>query len=251
MADWRQRARKPLQLAAIFLGLSLLNSAPAGAAGGPAGPPTTTVLVVNAADSPVPIAAQGTTAVTGTVNIGNSPTVTLGGTPAVAIAGTPTVALASGSSVSVAGNVIVRSSDDPARKGLTIRATCVDRGTRFSTCNLYTVQDGSRFVVESVSAEVTVDHGLPVVAELDDPNGMVAAVPCTLQGSSYVSTGGALDPVDMYSCHVLTRAYVDALGSAQTGLLPIALFVSANNEQNTPAFLEERVVLTGYPVPLQ
>lgn len=41
------------------------------------------VRVVNTEVEPVPIAAQGTTQVAGTVDIGNTPTVTLGGTPTV------------------------------------------------------------------------------------------------------------------------------------------------------------------------
>ena len=52
---------------------------------------TKPVLVVNTPAQPVPTAAQGTTNVAGTVNVGNTPSVTVANTPSVSIAGTPTV----------------------------------------------------------------------------------------------------------------------------------------------------------------
>src|SRR5215469_6273766 len=55
------------------------------------GKPTQNVLVVNGAGHPVPTAAQGTTNVAGTVNVGNTPSVTVANTPSVSITGTPTV----------------------------------------------------------------------------------------------------------------------------------------------------------------
>ena len=54
---------------------------------------TQPVKVVNGAGQPVPTAAQGTTTVAGTVNVGN--------TPNVNVANTPTVTLSSGASVNV------------------------------------------------------------------------------------------------------------------------------------------------------
>jgi hypothetical protein len=49
------------------------------------------VVIVNTASQPVPTAAQGTTAVSGTVSISNAPTVNLASGTAVGIAGTPIV----------------------------------------------------------------------------------------------------------------------------------------------------------------
>ena len=54
---------------------------------------TQPVRVVNGTGQPVPTAAQGTTTVAGTVNVGN--------TPNVNVANTPTVTLSSGGSVAV------------------------------------------------------------------------------------------------------------------------------------------------------
>jgi hypothetical protein len=55
------------------------------------GPPPQNVVVVNGAGQPVPTAAQGTTNVAGTVNVGNTPSVNVMNTPAVTISGTPSV----------------------------------------------------------------------------------------------------------------------------------------------------------------
>ena len=68
------------------------------------------VVVVNGPGQPVPTAAQGTTNVAGTVNVGNTPSVTVANTPSVTVANTPsvnvtntpTVNLAAGGSVTVA-----------------------------------------------------------------------------------------------------------------------------------------------------
>jgi len=54
---------------------------------------TQPVRVVNGTGQPVPTAAQGTTTIAGTVNVGN--------TPSVNVANTPTVTLSSGSSIAV------------------------------------------------------------------------------------------------------------------------------------------------------
>jgi hypothetical protein len=232
-------ALKGLATAAFLVGLAMLDSKPVSAAGPPGG---VQVMVVNDATTPVPVLPQGTTTVAGTVNIGNVPTVTLAGNPVIALAGTPTVTLSPGATVSVGGTVLVRDSDDPVRNGHTVGAQCTDRNQRFTTCQLYTVPNNQRFVVESVSAFITVDHGLPVIAELYGSNGFVTAVPCQIQGGSFVevSVGGPFVAVDLYACHVLTRGYVDP-GD-------IAIAVTSNNEQNIPQFLERQVSLTGYTV---
>src|SRR5215469_8459214 len=51
--------------------------------------PTQNVLVVNGAGQPVPTAAQGTTNVAGTVNVGNTPSVTVANTSVLNNASTP------------------------------------------------------------------------------------------------------------------------------------------------------------------
>jgi hypothetical protein len=91
---------KLMFIVSLFAACALV-AVPAIAQGKP-GPPTQNVLVVNGAGQPVPTAAQGTTNVAGTVNVGNTPSVNVANTPAVSISGTPAVSLAGTPGVTVA-----------------------------------------------------------------------------------------------------------------------------------------------------
>lgn len=78
------------------------------------GKPTQNVLVVNGVGQPVPIAAQGTTNVAGTVSVGNTPNVNVANTPNVNVANQPTVTVGN----TPAAAVPVKDQYDPALQTL-------------------------------------------------------------------------------------------------------------------------------------
>jgi hypothetical protein len=181
-----------IKWAALLIAFSTLNSTPAAAIGNPM---TNNVFVTNGADSPVPISAQGTIQIAGTVNVGN--------TPNVNVATMPPMAIASGQSISVGNTVLMRDSDNPARAGTTIYADCSEAGSNVSNCTVYTVPAGQKFVVESISEQVWVDHGTVVGARLDSigggPIASLAFPFCTLQSATGTQ--------DRYVCTATTRGY--------------------------------------------
>jgi hypothetical protein len=214
MNRFREYALKAAGFSGLYLGLSMLDSAPAGAGPTP-GPPQQDVTVVNGATNPVPVAAQGTTTVAGTVNIGNTPTVALAGTPSVTVSGTPTVALAGpttvtlapGGSVAVGNTVVVRDSDNPGRNGVSFLISAGGYNASGQPGQLYTVPAGKRFVLESISASGVVDHGRTMHLSLFSPPGTASSLPCVLIDGS--GTVGPTGPLDGYVCNLSTRAYLD------------------------------------------
>ena len=80
-------AKSKLTLVASLLAGCVLISVPAfGQKSTLGGPGPSPVLVVNGTGAPVPVAAQGTTNVVGTVNVGNTPNVNIANTPTVTLA---------------------------------------------------------------------------------------------------------------------------------------------------------------------
>ncbi|MBI1757110.1 MAG: hypothetical protein HYR64_08405, partial [Fimbriimonas ginsengisoli] len=152
-------------------------------------PTPTSVVVVNGLAQPVPTAAQGTTTVGGTVNVGNTPsvsisgtptvdvgnfpatttvagTVNVGNTPSVSISGTPTVdvgnsvpAVQSGTWNVGVNNLpavqAVRGADNPALQPWQsgAMATLLDGHFFTDPFTVTTVPGGKRLVIQHVSAE--------------------------------------------------------------------------------------------------
>jgi hypothetical protein len=135
-------------------------------------PSPSQVIVVNGTGSPVPVAAQGTTTVAGTVNVGNTPTVNVANTPnvnvantpSVSISGTPTVSLAAGGSVSVTNPLDSQSNPTPLAimEGAQIyEDTCSTGfgGNNFAKCNFHALPAGKRLVIQEFDDDVLVETG--------------------------------------------------------------------------------------------
>ena len=168
--DYRYQARRPVQkenamtpnLRKWMIALSLfaactLIAVPAIAQSKPApGPPPQNVVVVNGAGQPVPTAAQGTTNVAGTVNVGN--------TPNVNVANTPTVTLSSGASVNVispldgSGNPIPIATLEAVQ---VYGAACAFpfSGAQSGHCEFTPIPQGKQLVIQEFDARGQVEAG--------------------------------------------------------------------------------------------
>jgi hypothetical protein len=135
-------------------------------------PPTQNVLVVNGAGQPVPTAAQGTTNVAGTVNVGNTPNVNVANTPSVNVTNTPTVNLAGGASVSVTNPLDGQSNPTPlavleAMQPYEDHCNLSYTGNEFTHCDLSALPSGKRLVLQVFEASGSVETGLkPTQIEL-------------------------------------------------------------------------------------
>lgn len=140
--------RTPLLAASAFavLVVGLLLSSPAASNAIP-GPPTQDVLVVNPAAMPVPTAAQGTTTISGNVNVANTPTVTFAPGASVGISPVSnTVQLAN----TTANPVPVFNLAD-ALQPFQAAANSTQSGYNVSTVDIATVPAGYRLAIEFVS----------------------------------------------------------------------------------------------------
>ena len=154
--------RSQLVLATSLFAACLLISIPAIAQ-------TKPVLVVNGTGQPVPTAAQGTTTVAGTVNVGNTPNVNVTNTPNVNVANTPTVTVGSLPPVTLSGTPAVtvtntplepvptRDVDYPARHPF--QETCGGNADQSGTaiCSIGLVPANTEFVIQTLSAGIS--HG--------------------------------------------------------------------------------------------
>src|SRR5579871_5223433 len=134
--------------------------------------PAQQVLVVNGSGQPVPTAAQGTTNVAGTVNVGNTPSVTVANTPTVSVSNTPgvnvvntpTVNLASGVGVTVTNPL---NGQDPVPLA-TLEATqpyedfCTlyFSGSGAARCSFQPIPPGKRLVVQEFDGATLLDPGV-------------------------------------------------------------------------------------------
>jgi len=164
------------------------------------------VRVVNNSGQPVPTAAQGTTTVTGTVNVGNTPSVSVTNTPNVNIANTPNVTLSSGASVAVTSPLDGQGNPTPIATLEAVQvygSSCVVRfnGSDYGTCSFTAVPQGQQLVIQEFDASGFVETGnRPLNVEIQN----------TITGGNYfpytflVTTGGA----DSLATHQETRVYV-------------------------------------------
>ena len=107
------------------------------------------VRVINTTSEPVPTAAQGTTAIVGTVNVGNTPTVNLASGSSVGLdPSNNTVQLGN----TMANPVPVRDVDNPARQPFQ-KGTFyfLNDGESSKGTTLFFVPFGKRLVIEQVS----------------------------------------------------------------------------------------------------
>jgi hypothetical protein len=160
-------------------------------------PPTQNVLVVNGAGQPVPTAAQGTTNVAGTVNIGNAPNVN--------VANTPTVNLAGGASVNVTNPLDGQSKPTPlavldAIQPYEDSCSVLFGGISFGTCNFRAIPSGKRLVIQEFDANGGLETGLKPIALILSTPAVDHAFTATFMGSAPV--------YDLFATHQETRLYV-------------------------------------------
>ena len=165
------------------------------------------VLVVNGTRQPVPTAAQGTTAVAGTVSVGNTPNVNVTNTPSVSVTNTPTVSLASGASVNVVNPLDGQNNPTPLA---VLEATqpyddsCFFNfsGISLGYCSFAAIPEGKQLVIQEFDAEGYVEVGnRPYAIELGSTlNGNYHHFPDTFMGSAF--------GFDYLATHQETRLYV-------------------------------------------
>jgi hypothetical protein len=159
------------------------------------------VVVVNDAMQPVPIAAQGTTNVAGTVAVSSMPPVTLSAGGTVSVANTPSTP------------VFVRDVNNPALQpfGVSVQIVSAD-GAPFAFENVATVPSNKTLVVEDVSFTVRL------------PIGQKPFVECLIGGSVAFSknfeattTGFTSGGLETFAGGRPVKFYVPALSSLDCG----------------------------------
>lgn len=139
------------------------------------------VVVTNGTGQPVPTAAQGTTTVAGTVNVGNTPNVNVANTPNVTISGTPTVSLAPGGSTNVTNPLDGQGNPTPLATVEAVQlygSSCSIsfNGGGGALCYFTAVPQGKQLVVQEFDAGGDVEAG----------NGPIAlGLLNTITGSNY------------------------------------------------------------------
>jgi hypothetical protein len=190
LSKWKCVIAASLLADCIFISLPAISQ----------GKPTQSVLVVNTPAQPVPTAAQGTTNVTGTVNIGN--------TPNVNVANTPTVSLAAGSSVNVSNPLDAQNNPIPlatldAIQPYEDQCPIAFLGNSRGSCLFQPVPAGKRLVIQEFDALGTVEFGLKPTEVFVIPN----------SGISHYFPATPMSDAHYFATHQETRLYV---GPGQT-----------------------------------
>jgi hypothetical protein len=207
----------------LLVGAFVLTMPSTGASAPPA--PAANVNVVNTPTNPVPTAAQGTTAVTGSVDISGTPTVSLAAGTTVGISGTPTVGLASNARVAINSAatvpVFVRSVDDAVRELFHMQTNMTLADGDIGTTAFFHVPDGKRLIIEHVSASGIIPAGQKLQLNLStlvnnshQLGGSVQVthflVPQKLGVGDPTSIGGSGASIEIFNVSQPTRIYADA-----------------------------------------
>ena len=156
------------------------------------------VQVINGAGNPVPTAAQGTTNVAGTVNVGNTPSVNVANNPAVTLA--PGAVVGVNSPPDGQGNPTALAVTD-AYQPYEDDCSFYFSGTDIGSCEFRAIPSGKQLVVQEFDAEGYVETGLrPLSIALDPPSGVVHYFPGLFMGND--------GSYDYYATHQETRLYM-------------------------------------------
>ena len=184
---------------------------------------TQPVLVVNGSGAPVPVVPQGTTNVSGTVNltagstvsIGNTPSVNVANNASVTVSNTPTVTLAPGAGVMVANPLDAQNNPAPLATLEALQpyedfCTVVMSGVSGGLCSFQPLPARKRLVVEEFDGLGLIDPGLkPLYIGFCPATGCLTTIhylPAVLMGR----INDQLNPVDFYVTSQPTRFYVGA-----------------------------------------
>jgi hypothetical protein len=193
--------------------------------------PTGNVVVVNGTGQPVPTAAQGTTNVAGTVNVGNTPNVTVANTPnvnvvntpSVSIAGTPTVTLAPGGSTNVTNPLDGQNNPNPLAVLEAIQPYEDGCGMSITSgisgnCNFQQIPAGKRLIIEEFDAKGFMDAGVKPIDLSVTVSGLLSHFfPATFMGTQGLT--------DYFATHQPTRLYSAAVFQPVCG---VTLTATAN-----------------------
>jgi hypothetical protein len=202
--------------------------------------PPQNVVVVNTSGQPVPTAAQGTTTVSGTVNVGNTPNVNVANTPSVNVANTPSVSITGTANVTTPLDnqfnpvpLAVSEEYHPFEDTYTI--TFAGNGAGF--CLFQTPPQGTRIVVQEFDAApgfvpFGLDSGCkPLVIGLKVAHiGTSHFFPATFMGTQ-TSTNR-----DFYATHQETRLYGDP-GEVPQCTVNLTCFTQATYECHISGFM--------------
>jgi hypothetical protein len=196
---------KQLIAVSLFTAIAMVGVQAVGQSKPPSQSPQS-VLVVNGSGQPVPTAAQGTTNVAGTVNVGNTPNVNVANTPSVNVANTPTVSLAGGASVSVTNPLDGQSNPTPlavleAMQPYEDNCVISFSGNGFAHCDLSALPSGKRLVLQVFEALGEVETGLKPIEILLSLN-TVHTFTATFMGG----TGSD----DFFATHQETHLYLSS-----------------------------------------
>jgi hypothetical protein len=105
--------------------------------------------------------------------------------------------------------------------------------------DLYEAPAGQKLALDSISAMVLVDHGLPASMYVSLDGLARLYVPCVFQGTFLIGYSGGTTTVDRYVCNTTTRAYSGSYAADVQASLP-------NGTLNpTPVYFESDVTLSG------
>lgn len=206
MTSTRTTRKKRTILVSLLTGTALV-CVPAVGQSKPGSPlvQTKSVLVVNGAGQPVPTAAQGTTNVAGTVNIGNAPSVNVANTPSVNVANTPTVNLSAGGSVGVTNPLDGQNNPTPlavleATQPYQDQCTLNLSGNDVGSCSFSAIPSGKRLVIQEFDALGVFIQGVKPLELAVNLQGYTHYFPATFMGTNSES-------VDFFATHQETRLY--------------------------------------------
>ena len=181
------------------------------------------VVVTNNASHPVPVVAQGTTNVSGTVNVGNTPNVSIANTPSVNIATIPNLSIASMPSVNIAGSPAVTNPLDgqnnpkplatleaiqPYEDGCAIS---ISSPTNTGNCTFRAIPAGKRLIIEEFDAFGYNDTGIKPVQMAVNPAGYVTHN----FALTYISNSWGHDN---FATHQPTRMYAPSIAQPVCGV---------------------------------
>jgi hypothetical protein len=180
-----------------------------------AGPSALDVTVINTAANPVPVTAQGTTNVAGTIGISGTPTVNVGNSPTVSLAGGTSV----GISNSASAPVLVRDVDNPGRHPVTFTdsVSIADGSYAGFSTGAFTPPSGKRLVLEYVAGLVALQPGQKAWVKMLTPVGNGS-----YEHALTIVPQGNFSPLyafpELFSINQQLRVYADGIGSVSVGL---------------------------------
>jgi len=165
------------------------------------------VVVTNTTAHPVPVVAQGTTNVAGTVNIGNMPGINIANTPSVTVAGVPTITNVLDSQNNPKPLAVLEA-EQPYEDGCAISFSSPNNS---GTCHFQPIPAGKRLVIEEVDIYGYNDTGIKPVQLAVNPAGYMNHNLAT----TFLATAWGHDS---FATHQPTRLYAGPTAQPACGI---------------------------------